>query len=61
MNDLFEQIETLPLEVQEAIDLFNCSLCELPDIKKLETELNKYGYVFDYGLDFIPYDLRKKE
>ncbi len=56
--DLFEHYEKLPSEVQGII-----SKCEeQPSYNKLEKmleELKPYGYTFEYGLDAVPYDLRK--
>jgi hypothetical protein len=63
MEDLFEQYETLPPEVQSIIEKYN--LIELdkgmdyPDCKNFVAELEQVGYTCDYGLDAQPYDLKK--
>ena len=56
--DLFDDIESLPQEVQEVLSKHliddetyeNCSI--------LVAELNQVGYTCDYGWDASPHDLR---
>lgn len=57
-QDLFENPELLPAEVQEIID----SIAIAPTYCDLERALKKIqalGYTFDYGLDAVPYDLQR--
>lgn len=62
--DLFEQIEQLPEPVQNILKEFeqkyedegNYTVCNW-----LIEQLKPLGYTCDYGLDAIPYDLRKLE
>jgi hypothetical protein len=55
-EDLFEQYETLPKEVQEIIDTMEQSYQSLLEG---ERKMNAVGYSFDWGLDAEPYNLRK--
>ena len=56
--DLFENFEELPQIVQDIInshgDDFTYKSCEA-----LLAKLSVFGYTFEYGLDAVPYDLRK--
>lgn len=60
MEDLFGQVDTLPVEVQVVIakflknDEYSYESCE-----QLIQDLNEHGYTCDYGLDASPYDLQK--
>lgn len=59
-KDLFETPEKLPTEVQKI--LLNYSLIDPPTYKDLENmlkDLSPFGYVFDYYLDCVPFNLRK--
>ena len=55
-EDLFEQYETLPKEVQEIINTMEQSYQSLLEA---ERKMNAVGYSFDWGLDAEPYNLRK--
>lgn len=58
MTDLFEQWETLPIEVLETLDRHG----EIDDYIKADAllkELNQLGYTFDYDLSSEPYNLIK--
>jgi len=57
--DLFEQYETLPAEVNDIIADFDHLEQSYNNCAKLVEELNKVGYTCEYGLDAIPYGLRK--
>jgi hypothetical protein len=59
--DLFEDYENIPSNVQEILDKYadqfengNYKLLE-----KVQKEIEKEGYTFDYGLDASAYNLRK--
>jgi hypothetical protein len=54
--DLFEQYETLPDEVRAIIDTIDKSYQSLLEA---ERTMNKIGYSFEWGIDAIPYNLRK--
>ena len=57
--DLFEQYETLPAEVNDIIADFDHLGQSYNNCAKLVEKLNKVGYTCDYGLDAVPYNLRK--
>lgn len=59
MKDLFEDYEALPNEVKSVIDQFIASDETYENCNTLVVELNELGYTCDYGLDAVPYDLRK--
>jgi hypothetical protein len=54
--DLFEQYETLPDEVRVIINTIEQSYQSLLEA---ERSMNKIGYSFEWGIDAIPYNLRK--
>ena len=54
--DLFEQYETLPDEVRAIIDTIEQSYQRLLEADR---SMNKIGYSFEWGIDAIPYNLRK--
>ena len=54
--DLFEQYETLPNKVRLIIDTMEQSYQGLLESKR---KLNEIGYSFEWGLDAVPYNLRK--
>jgi len=59
--DLFQHIETLPKEVQDVIEK-HCEMDETyENCNKLVNELEAVCYTCEYGLDAIPYNLRKIE
>ena len=58
-NDLFNDIESLPQEVQDAILSFKDNTYD--ECNRLHTELGVLGYTFDSYLDAEPYNLRKLE
>jgi pSer/pThr/pTyr-binding forkhead associated (FHA) protein len=58
-NDLFLNIESLPGEVQNVLYKFSTKDNTYANCKKLEVRLFKHGYTFDFGLDAIPFNLRK--
>lgn len=58
MKNLFEHYEELPQKVQDIL-LKHMSCEDYNGCEKLVKELESVGYTCDYGLDAIPYDLRK--
>lgn len=60
--DLFECFDDLPSELQEIIAYYDrdgeSSLC-YPDCEAFLESVQSLGYTFDYGLDGIPFGLRK--
>jgi len=58
--DLFEHYHLLPDEVNKVLDKYSEMDTSYENCKALEKELNALGYSMDYGLDAVPYDLKKK-
>ncbi len=59
-EDLFENIESLPKEVQKVLNKYGKkSNLKHNDLEKFLDELKPLGYTFEYGLDLSPYNLRK--
>lgn len=59
-QDMFEHPELVPAEVAEILDRYGIE--EAGDYKACREcleELNAIGWTFDYGLDFIPYELHE--
>lgn len=58
--DLFEHIDTLPLEVQEILEKAQKTWNDdYEDCRKLVAELEAVGYTCEYYLDAVPFNLRK--
>lgn len=57
--DLFEQWETLPIEVQAILNRYCDGDNSYEKCAMLVSELETVGYTCDYGLSGEPYDLRK--
>lgn len=58
MKDLFETPELIPKEVQLVLNTFDMETDSYYELDLILKELEKIGYVFDYGLDAVPYGLR---
>ena len=58
-KDLFEHTEELPAIVVHTLYKYSFSDESYQTCEKLLAELRPLGYTFDYGLDAIPFDLRK--
>jgi hypothetical protein len=58
--DLFEDYENLPQEVNDIIAKYPDGLT-YPECEEFIKELEKVGYTCDYGLDAVPYGLKKIE
>ncbi len=58
--DLFENLDFVPATVAKVINTNlpdeGANYQQLQDTKK---QLNKLGYTFDFGLDAVPFNLRK--
>lgn len=64
-QDLFESLETLPAEVQSIVEQIAHDLecgdeCGYEVLKNGLSQLEMHGYTYDYGLDAVPYNLRRK-
>lgn len=59
--DLFEHPELLPKEVQDIIDKYSEMDTTYESCQNLVDDLEKVGYTCDYGLDGVPYELKKLE
>lgn len=59
-EDLFEQLDTLPMEVQGILADFGGQTGYVA-LDNLLDKLKPHGYTFEYGLDAQPYNLRKIE
>lgn len=59
MKDLFETYEVLPKEVQLVLEKHQNDDAEYDNCEELIKDLNEVGYTCDYGLDGVPYDLKK--
>lgn len=57
--DLFEHYETLPQNVQDVLAEHSDDDQDYESIAILQDKLEALGYTFDYGLDAVPYNLRK--
>lgn len=55
--DLFEYHELLPTQVTDILDTFTVNT--YAECNRVNKELNKIGYAFEYGLDAEPYNLHK--
>lgn len=55
--DLFEYPELLPKEVTDILDTFTVNT--YIECERVNKELNKIGYAFEYYLDAEPYNLHK--
>ena len=58
MKDLFEHHEELPLPIQTVINNQG-EIEDYDDCRELLAKLEVFGYTFEYGLDSVPYNLRK--
>lgn len=58
--DLFETIETLPLDVQNVLAQFERDGYDYETCVKYLPILESKGYTFEYGLDGLPFNLTEK-
>lgn len=61
IDDLFQNINALPEEIQEILAKYNDDEFSYDNFKALEEELKPFGYTFDWGLSAEPFNLRKIE
>lgn len=63
MQDLFENPEALPNEIQAILSRFNTleieKGIEYTDLINMAKEMAIYGYEFEFYLDCVPYNLKK--
>ena len=57
--DLFTITEILPDNVKEVLNTYSLNEIDYNTCEALLKELNQCGYTFEYGLDAVPYELRK--
>lgn len=60
-EDLFENIESLPAEVQQVLSKYSLEDETYENMESMIAELEPLGYTFEYGLDATPYGLKKIE
>lgn len=59
MQDLFETPELLPVEVQSVLSKWEDADPSYDNCQQLVEDLERVGYTCSYGLDAVPYDLKK--
>jgi len=60
--DLFEVQETLPINLQAILDYYSSEYGEdinYEQLTQMQAECKAIGFSFEWGLDAIPYNLRK--
>ena len=57
--DLFDHSELIPDVISDIIESYNEDADLYAENERMLKEMNKHGYTFEYGLDGVPYDLRK--
>ena len=57
MEDLFDDIESLPIEVQNVLDKFSNKIPSYQACEELIAELEPLGYTCDYDLSGEPFGL----
>jgi hypothetical protein len=61
LTDLFEHPELMPKELKTILISRDSEEIEYNDLEALLDQVKEVGYIFEYGLDAIPYGLRKIE
>ena len=56
-HDLFEIIETLPLDIQNVLSKFEQEGYDYETCAKYLSILESKGYTFEHGLDGVPFNL----
>lgn len=59
--DLFQNFSDLPENVQSVINRYNHDNLNYSIVEQFLKELEVIGYTFEYGLDSIPFNLKKVE
>jgi hypothetical protein len=57
--DLFERPEKWPAKLRALIDNYNQSNQDYQELLSLLNSCEKIGFSFEFGLDSIPYNLKK--
>ena len=57
--DLFNKFKTLPEPVKNIIVKYGNMDNDYNNCIAMQIELSEYNYTFDFGLDAIPYNLKK--
>tara|TARA_R110002020_G_scaffold220785_2_gene428798 strand:- start:48751 stop:48930 length:180 start_codon:yes stop_codon:yes gene_type:complete len=57
--DLFERPDLIPDSISAIIESYNEDIDLYAENKRMLKEMENHGYAFEYGLDGIPYNLRK--
>lgn len=60
-KDLFTETKNLPSVVQNLISQMNAKELDYIDLKYYKDRMIQEGYIFNYDLDAIPYNLQKIE
>lgn len=60
-SDLFEETEFLPIEVQIILNKYSMRDNTYENCESMLKEMKELGYTFEYGLDAIPFNLKKNE
>jgi len=60
-EDLFENIDSLPAEVQQVLNKYSLEDETYENMENMLAELHPLGYTFEYGLDATPFGLKKME
>lgn len=58
-KDLFEDVESLPQDVQDLLDDNSTMELDYENCIRLVSELEKLGYTCEYDLDAVPFNLKK--
>lgn len=59
MEDLFETPELWPTKLRKILDAHSQDDNTYENCQTLEAELKPLGYTFEWGLDAVPFNLRK--
>lgn len=60
-KDLFTETKNLPSGVQKIITQMNANELDYIDLKYYQDRMIQHGYIFDFDLCAIPYNLQKIE
>lgn len=59
VKDLFEYYEEQPQQVKDILSRYELDAMDYINCENLFNELNAINYTFDYGLNAVPFNLRK--
>lgn len=57
--DLFETFDQVPKRIRNIFATLDENECGYKELNRIQIEVEKLGYTFDYYLDAVPYNLRK--